>query len=152
VPAKNVKGTKKKANKKGAVKPQLVLVKTPDAMRSFKRYFEPQGEMVQGLVKLYRPLKDKAVPPAGDAPAGNILVPSSSINLPSQDPTTPTRPSAPPPQMESQTQQETQPFVEVVTPTLRTLSKRRTSTRISGSRAKKMKISLAKDGVDLETY
>ncbi|KAG9086548.1 DNA binding protein [Ceratobasidium sp. UAMH 11750] len=152
VPAKNAKNTKKKANKKGAVKPRLELVKTPAAMRKLKRYFEPQGEMVQELVKSHRPLKDKAAPPAGGPPAGNVLVPSSSVNIPSQDPVTPTRPSAPPPHEESQTQQETQPFVEVVTPTLRTLSKRRTSTRISENRSKKMKISLAKDFVDLETW
>ncbi|KAG8699266.1 DNA binding protein [Ceratobasidium sp. 394] len=152
VPAKNAKSTKKKTGKKGAVKPRLELVKTPAAMRKLKRYFEPQGEMVQELVKSYRPLKDKTVPPAGGAPAGNVLVPSSSVNIPSQDPVTPTRPSAPPPHEESQTQQETQPFIEAVTPTLRTLSKRRTSTRISENRSKKMKISLAKDVVDLETW
>ncbi|KAG8746839.1 DNA binding protein [Ceratobasidium sp. 414] len=150
--AKNVKGAKKKANKKGAVKPQLELVTTPAAVRNFKRYFEPQGEMVQELVKSYRPLKDKTIPPVGDAPAGNVLVPSSSINIPSQDPTTPTRPSAPLLQVESETQQETQPFVEAVTPRLQTSSKRRTSTRISENRSKKMKISLAKDCVDLETF
>ncbi|KAG8686402.1 hypothetical protein FRC09_014153, partial [Ceratobasidium sp. 395] len=79
-------------------------------------------------------------------------VPSSSINIPSQDPATPTRTSTQQP--ESQTQQETQMFVEPVTPTLRKLSgsKRRMSARLSETRAKKMKISLAKDGVELDTY
>ncbi|KAG9125602.1 DNA binding protein [Ceratobasidium sp. 392] len=151
VPAKNAKNPKKKTNKKSPAKPQPVLVTTPAAKRNFKRYFEPQGEIMHTLLISYRPTKDKPAPPVQDTPAGNVLVPSSSINLPSQDPATPTRARTPPTQMDSQTQQETQTFVETMTPVLRPISKRRASTRISENQAKKMKISLAKNGVDLDT-
>ncbi|QRW01496.1 HORMA domain protein [Ceratobasidium sp. AG-Ba] len=160
--AKNAK-TAKKPNKKNQGKPQLVLVKSAATTRKLKRYFEPQGEIVKELVKLCRPTKDK-VPPLQTTRAGNVLVPSSSANIASQEPTSPTLRGTSPGE-ESQTQQETQTFVERATPRSVTPvipqvtpqapsapSKRRTSNRLAENRAKKMKISLAKQGVDLETY
>lgn len=98
-----------------------------------------------------------------------------SINIPSQEERIPivesisrTRtgapsPSLPPRDMESQTQQETQMLVDTQfevssipppsSPAARNApSKRKSSARIANSQAKKLKVSLANVGVDLENF
>ncbi|CAE6401541.1 unnamed protein product [Rhizoctonia solani] len=161
---KNTKA--KKSNKKKPSKPKLILVKTSATEANFSRYFDPRGEIEQELfyrfnqqhLKPNKLKKTNAVAPAQNDPAGNVLVPSSSVNLPSQGP------SASPVahgDNDTQTQEETQMTVdrEPVSsvpppspPPSRSAPKRKGSARNSHGRGKRLKVSLANARVELDTY
>ncbi|KAF8607981.1 HORMA-domain-containing protein [Ceratobasidium sp. AG-I] len=170
-------GKKKKPNKRNCVKPQPVLVQNRAALKALERYFDPRGELEKELVDSYRSKcearKRKGKGKGKKTPAVNVLVPSSSVNLPSQQEesapiverisrTGAPSPSLPPQDMESQTQQETQMLLDTQLevsnlappspPATRQAPKRKSSARIANSQAKKLKISLANFGVDLENF
>ncbi|KAG8701784.1 hypothetical protein FRC11_011911, partial [Ceratobasidium sp. 423] len=168
---KNTKG--KKSNKNKPSKPKLVLVKTSATEANFKRYFDPRGELERELfcefkehhLKAFK-LRKAAAPAQNDRP-GNVLVPSSSINLSSQGSIV--NPSLDAPQSptvcgddDTQTQEETQmvvdrePVSSVPPPSppapSGSASKRKGSTRSSYERGKRLKVSLANARVELDTY
>ncbi|CAE7116937.1 unnamed protein product [Rhizoctonia solani] len=166
---RNTKG--KKSNKNKPVKPKLVLVKTSATEANFSRYFDPRGEIEQELFCRFKEqhlkpkkLKKVAAPAQNDS-AGNVLVPSSSINIPSQI----SGPSLDPPRSptvhgddDTQTQEETQmvtdrePVSSVPPPSppasSRSALKRKGSTRSSHGRGKRLKVSLANARVELDAY
>ncbi|CAE6471629.1 unnamed protein product [Rhizoctonia solani] len=169
---KNTKG--KKSNKNKASKPKLVLVKTSATEANFKRYFDPRGELERELfcrfkeqhLKAFKLKKTAAAPAQNDRP-GNVLVPSSSINLPSQGSIVNPSTAAPPSPTvcgdnDTQTQEETQmvvdrepvPSVPPPSPPIPSgsASKRKGSTRSSHGRGKRLKVSLANARVELDTY
>ncbi|CAE6442124.1 unnamed protein product [Rhizoctonia solani] len=169
---KNIKG--KKSNKNKPSKPKLVLVKTSATEANFNRYFDPRGEIEQELfcrfheqhLKPKKLKKANAGAPAQNDHAGNVLVPSSSVNLPSQG--SPVNRSPDPPRgptiygdNDTQTQEETQMVVdrEPVSsvpppspPPSRSAPKRKGSARSSHGRGKRLKVSLANARVELDTY
>ncbi|KDN51073.1 hypothetical protein RSAG8_00702, partial [Rhizoctonia solani AG-8 WAC10335] len=169
---KNIKG--KKSNKNKPSKPKLVLVKTSATEAYFNRYFDPRGEIEQELfcrfheqhLKPKKLKKANAGAPAQNDHAGNVLVPSSSVNLPSQG--SPVNRSPDPPRgptiygdNDTQTQEETQMVVdrEPVSsvpppspPPSRSAPKRKGSARSSHGRGKRLKVSLANARVELDTY
>ncbi|KAH7343691.1 HORMA domain-containing protein [Rhizoctonia solani] len=170
---KNTKG--RRSNKNKSSKPKLVLVKTAATEANFNRYFDPRGEIVQELFCRFKeqhlnPMKLKKPTtgaPAQNDRAGNILVPSSSINLPSQG--SPAHSSLDPPasptvygENDTQTQEETQmvvdrePVSSIPPPSppaaSRSASKRKGSARSSHGRQKRLKVSLANSRVELDTY
>ncbi|KAJ1308755.1 hypothetical protein OPQ81_004446 [Rhizoctonia solani] len=165
--AKNVKG--RKSNKNKLTKPKLVLVKTSTIEANFKRYFEPRGELVQKLFCEFseqhlKPLKLKKATALVPAQTLNVLVPSSSINLRSQEPhvNLSLDPSTNPAGDDTQTQEETQMimdrvYVSSVPPSSPpapspSASKRKGSDRSSYGRGKRLKVSLANARIELDTY
>ncbi|CAE6461718.1 unnamed protein product [Rhizoctonia solani] len=166
---KSIKCKKSKKNKSS--KPKLVLVNTPATEANFNRYFDPRGEIEQELFYRFKEqhLKPKRLKKANATPSqhghvGNVLVPSSSVNLPSQGP--PENPSLDPlpgamacGENDTQTQEETQMVVdpEPVSsvpppspPPSRSAPKRRVSTRSSRGRGKRLKVSLATTRIELD--
>ncbi|CAE6428218.1 unnamed protein product [Rhizoctonia solani] len=161
---KNTKG--KKSNKNKPSKPKLVLVKTSATEANFNRYFDPRGEIEQELFCRFNELhlkpnklkKTNAVAPAQNHPAGNVLVPSSSVNLPSQgSPASPVVHG----DNDTQTQEETpmtvdrEPVSSVPPPSpppSRLAPKRKGSARNSHGRGKRLKVSLANARIELDTY
>ncbi|KAF8680948.1 HORMA domain [Rhizoctonia solani] len=161
----------RKPNKKKLGKPVLALVRSPVTEASFNRYFMPRGEVVR---ELFRRFKDEHIQPsrtkksaaASKNRAGNVLVPSSSANIPGQE--TPRNPNMSPPPApaiyndnDTQTQEETQmildqePISSVPPPSPPVScsgSKRKGSARKSSGRGKRLKVSLANARIELDMY
>ncbi|CAE6397344.1 unnamed protein product [Rhizoctonia solani] len=164
---------RRKPNKKKPGKPTLVLIKTSATEANFNRYFTPRGEVVQELFRRFRdehiqPSRLKKGTTAASVPndhPGNVLVPSSSVNLPSQETRANPNLTLLSPticgESDTQTQEETQMTVdqELISSaqppsplTSHPGSKRKGSARNSPGRGKRLKVSLANTRVELDMY
>ncbi|CEL59650.1 Meiosis-specific protein HOP1 OS=Saccharomyces cerevisiae (strain ATCC 204508 / S288c) GN=HOP1 PE=1 SV=2 [Rhizoctonia solani AG-1 IB] len=163
----------RKPTKKKPGKPILVLIKTSAVETNLNRYFMPRGEVVQ---ELFRRFRDEHIQPSRlkkgpvvtsvlNDRSGNVLVPSSSINLPSQEILANGNSGLPSKtvcaESDTQTQEETQMVIDrepisnippPSPPTSCSGSKRKGSARSSFGRGKRLKVSLANTRVELDMY